>query len=73
MSDAAAPSLAAAEAAQAGAGIIAARHRGDLASASALLEGLDDRERQPVSCWPTLWSRCSPAARTGRSMMWPPS
>lgn len=34
--------LAAAEAAQAGAGIIAARHRGDLASADALLDGLSD-------------------------------
>ena len=37
--------LAAAQAAQAGAGIIAARHRGDLASADALLDGLDDRAR----------------------------
>ena len=43
MNDPAASFLAAAEAAQAGAGIIAARHRGDLASASALLDGLDDR------------------------------
>lgn len=33
---------AAGEAAQAGAEIIAARHRGDLASADALLEGMDD-------------------------------
>jgi hypothetical protein len=37
--------LAAAQTAQAGAGIIAARHRGDLASADALLEGLDDRAK----------------------------
>jgi hypothetical protein len=37
--------LAAAQAAQAGAGIIAARHRGDLASADTLLDGLDDRAR----------------------------
>jgi len=35
----------AAEAAQAGAGIIAARHRGDLASADALLGGLPDAEK----------------------------
>ncbi len=37
--------LAAAQTAQVGAGIIAARSRGDLASADALLEGLDDRAR----------------------------
>jgi len=42
---AAAAFLAAADAAQAGAGIIAARHRGDLASADALLAGHDDRAR----------------------------
>ena len=42
MGDAAASFLATAEAAQAGAGIIAARHRGDLASVEALLRGLDD-------------------------------
>lgn len=34
--------LAAAQAAQIGAGIIAARHRGDLVSADALLDGLGD-------------------------------
>jgi len=45
MSDVAASFLATAEAAQAGAGIIAARHRGDLASANALLDGLDDRKK----------------------------
>jgi len=45
MSEAAAAFLATAEAAQAGAGIIAARHRGDLASADALLGGLDDRTK----------------------------
>jgi len=45
MSEAAAAFLATAEAAQAGAGIIAARHRGDLASADALLDGLDDRTK----------------------------
>jgi hypothetical protein len=45
MSDAAASFLATAEAAQVGAGIIAARHRGDLASADALLCGLDDRKK----------------------------
>ena len=45
MSDAAASFLATAEAAQAGAGIIAARHRGDLDSADALLGGLDDRTK----------------------------
>jgi len=45
MSDAAASFLVTAEAAQAGAGIIAARHRGDLASADALLYGLDDRKK----------------------------
>jgi hypothetical protein len=37
--------LATAEAAQVAAGVIAARHRGDLASASKLLETLDDRSR----------------------------
>jgi hypothetical protein len=36
---------AAAQTAQTGAGIIAARHRGDLASADALLDGLDDRAK----------------------------
>jgi hypothetical protein len=45
MGDAAAAFLAAAEAAQVAAGVIAARHRGDLASANTLLEGLDDRSR----------------------------
>jgi len=45
MSDAAAAFLVTAEAAQAGAGVIAARHRGDLASADALLGGLDDRTK----------------------------
>jgi hypothetical protein len=45
MSDAAAAFLATAEAAQAGAGVIAARHRGDLASVDALLGGLDDRTK----------------------------
>ncbi len=45
MSDTAAAFLATAEAAQAGAGVIAARHRGDLASADALLGGLDDRTK----------------------------
>ncbi len=45
MSDAAAAFLATAEAAQAGAGIIAARHRGDLTSVDALLAGLDDRTK----------------------------
>ena len=40
--DPAASFLAAAEAAQTGAGIIAARHLGDLASADALLDGLSD-------------------------------
>jgi len=45
MSDAAASFLAAAETAQVAAGVIAARHRGDLASANALLEGIDDRSR----------------------------
>ena len=43
--DPAASFRAAAEAAQAAAGIIAARHRGDLASADALLEGLSDAQR----------------------------
>jgi len=37
--------LAAAEAAQAGAGVIAARHRGDLASADTLLDGLSDAQK----------------------------
>jgi hypothetical protein len=45
MGDAAAAFLAAAEAAQVAAGVIAARHRGDLTSADALLEGIDDRSR----------------------------
>ena len=36
---------AAAEAAQAGAGIIAARHRGDRAGAKALLDGLSDADQ----------------------------
>jgi len=45
MNDAAAAFLATAEAAQAGAGVIAARHRGDLASVDALLGGLDDRTK----------------------------
>jgi hypothetical protein len=45
MDTSAASFLAAAQAAQVGAGIIAARHRGDLASADALLDGLDDRAR----------------------------
>jgi len=35
----------AAQGAQAGAGIIAARHRGDLTAADALLDGMDDRAR----------------------------
>lgn len=35
--------LAAADAARAGAGVIAARHRRDLASANTLVSGLDDR------------------------------
>jgi hypothetical protein len=43
--DPAASFLAAAEAAQVGAGIIAARHRGDLASADALLDGLSDAQK----------------------------
>jgi len=43
--DPAAAFLAAAEAAQAGAGIIAARHRGDLASADTLLDGLSDAKK----------------------------
>ena len=43
--DPAASFLAAAEAAQAAAGIIAARHRGDLASAGALLDGLTDAQK----------------------------
>jgi len=37
--------LATADAAQTGAGVIAARYRGDVASANALLSGLDDRVR----------------------------
>lgn len=37
--------LATAQTAQAGAGIVAARHRGDLASADALLDGIDDRTK----------------------------
>lgn len=45
MSDAVASFRATAEAAQAAAGIIAARHRGDLASTEALLAGMGDRER----------------------------
>jgi len=45
MDSRAASFLAAAQTAQAGAGIIAARHRGDLASADALLDGLDDRAK----------------------------
>jgi Fe-Mn family superoxide dismutase len=43
--DPAASFLAAAEAAQAGAGIIAARHRGDLGSADTLLDGLSDARK----------------------------
>ncbi len=43
--DPAAAFLAAAEAAQVGAGVIAARHRGDLASADALLDGLSDARK----------------------------
>ena len=43
--DPAAAFRAAAEAAQAGAGIIAARHRGDLASADALLDDLPDAQK----------------------------
>jgi Fe-Mn family superoxide dismutase len=43
--DPAASFLAAAEAAQAAAGIIAARHRGDLASADTLLDGLSDAKK----------------------------
>lgn len=43
--DPAAAFRASAEAAQAGAGIIAARHRGDLAAADSLLEGLPDRRK----------------------------
>ncbi|HUA29499.1 MAG TPA: hypothetical protein VMC03_11495 [Streptosporangiaceae bacterium] len=43
--DPAASFRAAAESAQAAAGIIAARHRGDLASADALLAGLSDAEK----------------------------
>jgi len=44
-SDPAAAFQAAAEAAQAGAGVIAARHRGDLTSADALLEGMSDAQK----------------------------
>jgi len=44
-SDPAAAFRAAAEAAQAGAGVIAARHRGDLASADKLLECLPDAQK----------------------------
>jgi hypothetical protein len=44
-SDPAAAVQAAAEAAQAGAGIIAARHRGDLAAADTLLNGLTDARK----------------------------
>jgi len=43
--DPAASFHAAAESAQAAAGIIAARHRGDLASAAALLDGLTDAQK----------------------------
>jgi len=43
--DPAASFHAAAESAQAAAGIIAARHRGDLASADALLDGLSDAQK----------------------------
>jgi Fe-Mn family superoxide dismutase len=43
--DPAASFRAAAEAAQAAAGIIAARHRGDLASADALLDGMSDAQK----------------------------
>jgi len=43
--DSAAAFQAAAEAAQAGAGIIAARHRGDPASADTLLNGLSDARK----------------------------
>jgi len=43
--DPAASFLAAAEAAQAGAGVIAARHRGDLASADTLLGDLSDAQK----------------------------
>lgn len=45
MSTPAAAFQASAQGAQVGAGIIAARHRGDLAAADALLAGLDDRAR----------------------------
>ena len=45
MSDPAKSFLATAEAAQAGAGVIAARHRGDLASADKLLEGLGEQQK----------------------------
>jgi len=44
-SDPAASFCAAAESAQAAAGIIAARHRGDLASADRLLVGLSDAQK----------------------------
>jgi hypothetical protein len=45
MDASAASFLAAAKTAQAGAGIVAARHRGDLASADALLDDIDDRAK----------------------------
>jgi len=45
MADPAASFTAAAEAAQAAAGIIAARSRGDLASADTLLDGLSDAQK----------------------------
>ena len=45
MSNPAAAFQATAEAARVGAGIIAARHRGDVASADTLLDGLSDREK----------------------------
>lgn len=44
-SDPAAAFTAAAKAAQAGAGVIAARHRGDLASADTLLDDLSDARK----------------------------
>ncbi len=55
MDEPAAAFLRAAETAQAGAGIVAARHRGDLASADALLEGIEDRRRPPGSCSSPTW------------------
>jgi len=45
VTEAAASFLATAQAAQIAAGIIAARHRGDLAAADSLLSGLDDRNK----------------------------